>query len=39
MDRFLLKAPVFGELFRKIAVARFPALGTLVSSGVPIWMD
>jgi len=37
MDRFLLKAPVFGELFRKIAVARFSrTLGTLVSSGVPI---
>jgi type IV pilus assembly protein PilC len=37
MDRILLKAPVFGELFRKIAVARFSrTLGTLVSSGVPI---
>jgi type IV pilus assembly protein PilC len=37
MDRLLLKAPVFGDLFRKIAVARFSrTLGTLVSSGVPI---
>jgi len=37
LDRMLLKAPVFGELFRKIAVARFSrTLGTLVSSGVPI---
>jgi type IV pilus assembly protein PilC len=37
MDRMLLKAPVFGDLFRKIAVARFSrTLGTLVSSGVPI---
>jgi len=37
MDRILLKAPVFGDLFRKIAVARFSrTLGTLVSSGVPI---
>jgi len=37
IDRFLLKLPVFGDLFRKIAVARFSrTLGTLVSSGVPI---
>jgi len=37
MDRMLLRAPVFGDLFRKIAVARFSrTLGTLVSSGVPI---
>jgi type IV pilus assembly protein PilC len=37
IDRFLLKAPVFGPLFRKIAVARFTrTLGTLISSGVPI---
>jgi type IV pilus assembly protein PilC len=36
-DRLLLKLPVFGPLFRKIAVARFSrTLGTLVSSGVPI---
>ncbi len=37
MDRLLLKLPVFGPLFKKIAVARFSrTLGTLVSSGVPI---
>jgi type IV pilus assembly protein PilC len=37
VDRLLLKVPVFGPLFRKIAVARFSrTLGTLVSSGVPI---
>jgi type IV pilus assembly protein PilC len=37
IDRWLLKAPVFGPLFRKIAVARFTrTLGTLISSGVPI---
>jgi type IV pilus assembly protein PilC len=37
VDRLLLSLPVFGPLFRKIAVARFSrTLGTLVSSGVPI---
>jgi type IV pilus assembly protein PilC len=37
LDRLLLQMPVFGSLFRKIAVARFSrTLGTLVSSGVPI---
>jgi type IV pilus assembly protein PilC len=37
VDSLLLKAPVFGPLFQKIAVARFSrTLGTLVSSGVPI---
>jgi type IV pilus assembly protein PilC len=37
LDRLLLKAPVFGSLFKKISVARFSrTLGTLVSSGVPI---
>jgi type IV pilus assembly protein PilC len=37
IDRTLLKAPIFGPLFRKIAVARFTrTLGTLISSGVPI---
>ncbi len=37
IDRMLLKLPVFGQLFKKIAVARFSrTLGTLVSSGVPI---
>ncbi|MFH1765004.1 MAG: type II secretion system F family protein [Gemmatimonadota bacterium] len=37
IDRFLLGVPVFGDLQRKSAVARFTrTLGTLVSSGVPI---
>ncbi len=37
VDTLLLKTPVFGPLFQKIAVARFSrTLGTLVSSGVPI---
>jgi type IV pilus assembly protein PilC len=37
IDGLILKAPVFGPLFQKIAVARFSrTLGTLVSSGVPI---
>jgi type IV pilus assembly protein PilC len=37
IDRLLLRLPIFGPLFQKIAVARFSrTLGTLVSSGVPI---
>ncbi|MDX1815909.1 MAG: type II secretion system F family protein [Thermodesulfobacteriota bacterium] len=37
IDRLLLRAPIFGDLLRKIAVARFArTLGTMVSSGVPI---
>lgn len=33
----LLKMPVFGDIIRKVAVARFTrTLGTMVSSGVPI---
>ena len=37
IDRLLLKAPVFGNLLRKSAVARFTrTLGTLVASGVSI---
>ncbi|MCJ7626830.1 MAG: type II secretion system F family protein [Longimicrobiales bacterium] len=37
IDRFLLGVPVFGDLQRKSAVARFTrTLGTLVSSGVSI---
>ncbi|MCX8072091.1 MAG: type II secretion system F family protein [Candidatus Binatia bacterium] len=37
IDGFLLQTPVFGELLRKTAVARFTrTLSTLVSSGVPI---
>ncbi len=36
-DAFKLKAPVFGPVVRKIAVARFTrTLGTMLSSGVPI---
>ncbi|MEM7817065.1 MAG: type II secretion system F family protein, partial [Candidatus Aenigmatarchaeota archaeon] len=35
--KFLLKLPVFGELIRKIAIARFArTFSTLVKSGVPI---
>jgi len=37
IDGFLLQLPIFGDLIRKAAVARFTrTLGTLVSSGVPI---
>jgi type IV pilus assembly protein PilC len=37
IDRFLLKIPILGDIFRKIAVARFSrTLSTLLSSGVPI---
>ena len=33
----LLKLPVFGDIIRKVAVARFTrTLGTMISSGVPI---
>lgn len=36
-DNFKLKAPVFGTLFRKLAVAKFSrTFSTLVKSGVPI---
>ncbi|MDD5223575.1 MAG: type II secretion system F family protein [bacterium] len=36
-DDIFLKAPVFGDLIRKQAVARFTrTLGTMISSGVPI---
>ncbi len=36
-DGLLLKLPVFGELLRKVAVARFSrTLGTMIQSGVPI---
>lgn len=36
-DRVFLRAPIFGSLIRKVAVAKFTrTLGTLVSSGVPI---
>lgn len=37
IDRILLKAPIFGSLIQRIAVARFSrTLGTMVASGVPI---
>jgi type IV pilus assembly protein PilC len=37
IDKFLLSAPVVGNLIRKAAIARVTrTLGTLVSSGVPI---
>jgi type IV pilus assembly protein PilC len=37
VDAALLKAPVLGDILRKIAVARFcRTLSTLISSGVPI---
>jgi len=37
VDPLKLKVPVFGQLFRKIALARFCRnLGTMLSSGVPI---
>lgn len=37
LDKLMLKAPIFGGILRKIAVARFSRiLSTLLSSGVPI---
>jgi type IV pilus assembly protein PilC len=37
IDKFLLKVPIFGDLIRKAAVAKFTrTLGTLLSSGVPL---
>lgn len=37
IDALFLWIPVFGTLFRKVAVARFTrTLGTLIASGVPI---
>jgi len=37
VDDLVLKAPVFGMLLRKVAVAKFTrTLGTMISSGVPI---
>jgi type IV pilus assembly protein PilC len=37
VDALLLKAPIFGPLMRKIAVARFTrTMATLIASGVPI---
>lgn len=37
LDNVKLNAPLFGELVRKVAIARFSrTLGTLITSGVPI---
>jgi type IV pilus assembly protein PilC len=37
MHPLMLKLPVFGDIIRKVAVARFArTLGTMMSSGVPI---
>jgi type IV pilus assembly protein PilC len=37
VDPLKLKIPVFGNLFRKVAIARFARnLGTMIRSGVPI---
>lgn len=37
LDKLKLNAPVFGQLLRKVGIARFSrTLGTLISSGVPI---
>lgn len=37
LDTVLLRMPIFGDLLRKVAVARFcRTLGTMISSGVPI---
>jgi type IV pilus assembly protein PilC len=37
LDKIKLNAPMFGQLIRKVGIARFSrTLGTLISSGVPI---
>lgn len=37
LDSMILKAPIFGDIIRKVAVARFTrTFGTLIQSGVPI---
>jgi len=37
IDSFKINAPIFGELVKKVIVARFTrTLGTLIASGVPI---
>jgi type IV pilus assembly protein PilC len=37
LDSFLLKMPIFGILFRKVAISKFTrTLSTLIKSGVPI---
>lgn len=36
-DRFRMRLPIYGRIYKKISVARFArTLGTLLSSGVPI---
>lgn len=36
-DRVMFKLPLFGDLFKKVAISKFcKTLGTLVQSGVPI---
>ena len=36
-DNIVIRSPIFGQLVRKVAVARFTrTLGTMISSGVPI---
>ncbi len=37
VDDYLLRIPVFGNLIKKVAIAKFTrTLGTMISSGVPI---
>jgi type IV pilus assembly protein PilC len=37
IDRLKLRAPVFGPVFRKLAISRFArTLGTLLANGVPV---
>ena len=37
LDGMLLKMPIFGDLFKKVAISRFSrTLATLIQSGVPI---
>lgn len=37
IDSFLLRVPIFGEIIKKVSVARFTrTFGTLIQSGVPI---
>ena len=37
IDAFLLRVPIFGDLLRKVAIARFSrTFGTLIHSGVPM---
>jgi type IV pilus assembly protein PilC len=37
IDQYMLRLPVFGDLFKKLAIARFAGtLSTLINAGVPI---